>query len=435
MDISVETAVFFLRFAVAAGVGGLIGVEREHRPDHTAVVAGIRTFPLIAISGFLTSVLTQEAASPFVLAAGVFGAFGLALMLMHLRQTLGQTGITTPMAMIVTFLLGLTIGYGYLFESVAVGIGVTFLLVTKERLHRFANFLDEEEILSALQFITLAFILLPLTASLPAEIYGQTWLGRGALVDPYFILLIVIFVSAISFASLIAMREVGPRRGLEFSGLLGGLVNSEATSAGLAQRAREDPALLQPALVGVLLANATMLARNLAIIAFADPSLSLAKAVAPFLVPIALVAIYYTVRMRRGRHEPIAPVRVKNPFAVLPALRFALIFAAVSLVATVARGYLGPAGVYVTALGGLVSAGAVVASMAGLAYAGSITLEVAVHTVLLATAASVVVKLFILRAVNTEMFERARVPLGLMAGAALLSTAVAFVAVGITIGF
>ena len=421
------TTQFFIQFAVAAGIGGLVGIEREHRPDHTAVVAGVRTFPLISISGFLLGVLTQETTSPFVLMAGVLGAFGMAFMLMHLRQTLGQTGITTPMAMIVTFLLGVIVSYDYLLQAVAIGVATTFLLVTKERLHRFANFLDNDEILSALQFITLVFILLPLTADLPDQIYGQWWLGRGALVDPYFVLLIVVFVSSISFASLIAMREIGPRRGLEFSGLLGGLVNSEATTAGLAQRARDEEALLQPALVGIILASTTMLGRNLAIIAFADPSLALAKAIAPYLVPVALVGAFYGLRLRSGRGPPIPPVRVKNPFAVGPALRFAVIFSIVSIVTQLARDNLGESGVYVAALGGFVSAGAVVASMAGLEHAGTLSLDLALRVSMLAMAASVFGKLFIVRAVNPDMMRRAAVPLAAMTLVALIAVGVAFV--------
>ena len=37
-------------------------------------------------------------------------------------------------------------------------------------------------------------------------------IGRGAVVDPFTILTVVVFVSIISFASLLVMRRVGPRR-------------------------------------------------------------------------------------------------------------------------------------------------------------------------------------------------------------------------------
>lgn len=417
---------FFLDFLVAAGIGGLIGVEREHRPDAASVIAGVRTFPLISIGGFLVAFLAIEADSPFVLMAGVFGAFGFAYMFTHLRTVMGQTGVTTPMAMVVTFLLGALIAYGYLLESVAIGVAVTFLLVTKERLHRFANYLDQQEILSALQFITLAFVLLPVTASLPSEIYGQAWLGRGALVDPYFILLIVIFVSVMSFVSLLAMRQIGPRRGIVVSGVFGGLVNSEATTASLAQRADEQSTLARAALVGIILANTTMLVRHLAILIVADPDLRYAQAIAPFLVPIAIVGGFFAWRHRAGPGEPAPALRVRNPFAVGPALRFAAIFAGVSILAELARLYLGPAGIYVAALGGLVSAGAVVGSLGGLVASNAIMLDVAVPVGLLAIALSLAIKFPLVRALNRDLATRARLPLLAMAATAALGTIVAF---------
>ena len=415
---------FFVEFLVSAAIGGLIGVEREHRDDGLPVIAGVRTFPLVSVAGFLCAILTQEVASPFVLAAGVLGIFGLAFMFIHLRISMGQTGITTPVTMVVTFLLGVAIAYGYVFESVVVAVATTALLVTKKRLHRFASILDDGEILSALQFITLVFILLPLTSDWegPSQV---SWIGRGKLVDPYVILLVSVFVTAISFASLLAMRQVGPHRGIQFSGLMGGLVNSEATTAGLAHRAKEERSLVTVAVVGSLLASTTMLARNIAIAGFA--SLALGLALAPYALVLALVGALLAYRMRRGATGEAKGVRMKNPFAVWPALRFALFFALVSVVVTLARNALGETGVYIAALGGFVSAGAVVASLGSLVATGAVPLEVALRTALLAIAASIGGKLAILRAIDGETFRRALPSYAIMTAVAVVVALTAFV--------
>lgn len=425
---------FFVEFLVSAAIGGLIGVEREHRDDGLPVIAGVRTFPLISIAGFLLAVMAQDmVADPtgtgLVLAAGVLGAFALACMFIYMRMSMGQSGITTPVVMVVTFFLGVAIAYGLIFESVVIGVAVTALLVTKKRLHRFAQILDDTEILSALQFITLVFILLPLTAAWAGDPLDLPWLGRGKLVDPYVILLVSVFVAGISFASLVLMRQVGPSRGIQFSGLMGGLVNSEATTAGLAHRAREDRALVGAAVVGSLLASTTMLGRNLAIAAFADPSLDFAIRLAPFLLVVAIVGGIVSWRARVGRVESGGGVRVKNPFAVVPALRFALFFALVSLLVTILRQTLGDAGIYVAALGGFVSAGAVVASLGALAAGGSVPLDLAVRTALLATAASVGGKLVILRYIDRETFERARSSYVVMTAVAVAAAVLAFLVV------
>lgn len=417
---------FFIEFLVSAAVGGLIGIEREHRDDGLPVIAGVRTFPLIAVAGFLTAVMAVETTSAFVLAAGIAGSFGLAFMFMHMRMSVGQTGITTPVTIIITFLLGVAIGYGYVFEAVVVGVVTTALLVTKKRLHRFAAILDDTEILSALQFITLVFILLPLTSDWQGASLGVPWLGRGQLIDPYVILLVSVFVAGISFASLVAMRQIGPRRGLQFSGFMGGLVNSEATTAGLAHRAKEDRTLVAAAVVGSLLASTTMLGRNLAIGAFADPSFQFALRMAPFLILIAVVGGFLAYRARDTAHREGSAVRVKNPFAVFPALKFALFFALVNVAVTLARGAFGESGVYIAALGGFVSAGAVVASLGSLAATGAVPVEVALRAALLATAASIGGKLVILRYVDRATFERALPSYATMTGVAVVAALASF---------
>jgi uncharacterized membrane protein (DUF4010 family) len=432
--VALDVVAFLEEFAVAAAIGGLVGVEREHRardpetghPDET-VIAGVRTFPLVAIAGFLVAFLASETQNAFVLAAGIAGAFGTAFVFSYMRHRLGMSGMTTPMALIVTFLLGAIIGYGYVFEGVVIGVVATFLLVTKTRLHRFAGTLDDEEILSALQFITVLFILLPLTYDLQPGWLGQQWLGRGALVDPFVILLTVVFVSAISFVSFLIMRRLGPARGMEYSGLLGGLVNSEATTASLAQRAQDDAALVPSAVVAIVLASTTMFLRNLAIVAFADPSFAFLARLAPYAAPTVLVGIVAALRLGRGRARADAvAVRVRNPFAIGPALRFALIFAAVSVATSLAQRSFGEAGVYVAALGGFASAGPVVASLGTLVVQGQVPLGAAVRAALLAMAAGVVNKIFILRWTNREAYRRALPALGAMTVASLVAAALAF---------
>ncbi len=418
---------FFVDLAIAAGIGGLIGVEREHREDNASVIAGIRTFPLISVAGLLIALFASELDSTALLSVGAAGAFALALMYAFMRISAGQFGMTTPLAMVVTFLLGLLVGYGYTFEAVVVGVGTTFLLLTKKRLHRFARYLDDAEMLSALQFITLLFILLPLTAALPRDLFGLPWLGRGALVDPYLVLLIVVFASTISFASLLVMRRLGPHRGIAFSGLLGGLVNSEATTASLAERAKTHDTLVAGAVVGSILATTTMLVRNLAIVGFADPKASLVWGLVPYMIPLFLVGLFLAWRASIGMPKEADPIRVKNPFAIGPALRFAALFTAASVLGKLLLTQFGDAGVYMTSLGGFVSAAAVVASVANLHATDAVTLDVALRTSLLAISASIGGKLIILRAVNLNVYQRALKPYLILSLIGIILAAAAFI--------
>jgi uncharacterized membrane protein (DUF4010 family) len=398
---------FLVNVLIALGVGGVVGIEREHRGEANRVIAGVRTFPLISVAGLLTVYLGGLAQSPLVLAAGLLAALAFSMALFAARHSLGVTGLTTPAAMFVTFLAGALIGYNLRIEGMVVGVATAALLVSKKRLHGIAHHLTDEEVMSAVQFITLAFILFPLTASLrqPLDPYGLV--GPGGPLSPYGILLVVVFVSALSFVSFLAMRVVGARRGVEVSGLLGGLVNSEATATSLALQARDEPALERPAIVGTLLSTGTSFARNLAIAAFVDPTLGVARLMAlPLALMAAVTLAIATLRERRLRDAPEPAVRLGNPFAIAPALKFAGVYAAVSLLAYAATRFLGPFGVYATVLGAFVSGGAVIASVGTLAATGALPLATAGKVCVLASVIGAFNKALILRAVNRGMYQR-----------------------------
>jgi len=393
---------------VALGVGGIVGIEREHRGDPTRVVAGVRTFPLVAMAGVLAVDLGHrfgDSALPLTIGLALAGAFALALF--AARHTMGVTGLTTPAAMVVTFLAGALIGFNLRIEGLIVGVATASLLVSKGRLHSIAHHLSDEEVMSAVQFITIAFVLFPLTLSLTHPLDPWGLIGPGRVADPYNVLLIVVFVSSISFASFLAMRNLGPRTGVEVSGLLGGLVNSEATTVSLASNARAQPSLEQVALVGALLATLTMFVRNLVIAAFVDLSLGVARLM---LLPIALMVVGSAAaslwQERRARHEGHPTLDIKNPFAIGPAFKFGVLFLAISVLAWAARQVLGPWGVYASLAGALVSGGAVVASVGTLAATGSVDAVTAGRVAVLACVVGALNKVVILRATNSAMYRR-----------------------------
>ena len=61
------------------------------------------------------------------------------------------------------YINGVLVGYDLIIEAVIVSAILTTLLVSRKRLYAFAEVLDNHEIISALQFIDVAFIIYPLT--------------------------------------------------------------------------------------------------------------------------------------------------------------------------------------------------------------------------------------------------------------------------------
>ncbi|MHB8585566.1 MAG: MgtC/SapB family protein [Thermoplasmatota archaeon] len=419
---------FLLDFLTTLGIGALIGLEREHRSDEAIVIAGVRTFPLFSLAGYMVGLIAATTAQPLISAAGVLLAAAIAIAFLYVRVRLGTHGLTTPMAIIVTFLLGVIIAYGYREQAVVIGVATTFLLLTKTRLHAFAGTLDDEEFLSALQFITIVFILFPIAQSLQSPVLGYAWIGRGQLVDPYEILLIAVFVSTLSFASFLAMRFVGPSLGIEVAGLLGGLVNSEATSVSLATRAKESPTLAPIAAVGILAAVATSFIRSLLILIFSSGTRW--QPITQIFLPVAAAgmiaagAIAVYLRKEFPAEMEIPQPTIRNPFAIMQALWFALLFGVLSAGVTLLSQF-GTFGVYIAALGGFVNAGAVVASIGALFLAGKVDVHTAAITCSLSVIAQAANKYIILRPANLEMLRRLKWPLFIV----LACSAVALAAV------
>ncbi|MFO7991172.1 MAG: MgtC/SapB family protein [Thermoplasmata archaeon] len=133
---------FIINVIIVVALGSLIGLEREHREDKTMVIAGVRTFPLTSLSGLIFSFLSANVGLALI-EVGVIIFGGFALILAFLKYEVHTIGITTPVALFITFLIGIMVEQGFIFEAAFVAILITVLLLTKKRLHNIARKLGE----------------------------------------------------------------------------------------------------------------------------------------------------------------------------------------------------------------------------------------------------------------------------------------------------
>jgi len=116
----------FLRLALAAGLGGAIGLEREYRHKP----AGLRTNMLIALGSALFAILSVEvgasAGSPDRIAAQVVSGIGFLGAGAILRSGQNVHGLTTAATIWVNAAIGMAAGLGA--YGVAAG-GATLTLV------------------------------------------------------------------------------------------------------------------------------------------------------------------------------------------------------------------------------------------------------------------------------------------------------------------
>jgi uncharacterized membrane protein YhiD involved in acid resistance len=109
-----------IKIAIALGVGLLVGFERAWA--HKDV--GVRTFSLTALLGMLAALISNQFA--VVMLIGVFVL--VAYINGHSLLTDKSLEMTTSVALIVTFVLGMLVGEGHLFTPVASAILMTMLL-------------------------------------------------------------------------------------------------------------------------------------------------------------------------------------------------------------------------------------------------------------------------------------------------------------------
>ncbi|WP_284008883.1 MgtC/SapB family protein [Haloarcula pelagica] len=367
-----------VQLAVATALGMFLGLEREWSEKP----AGIRTFSLASLLGavfvYLESDLLLAVGGVFVVVQGV---------LIATKGLLTDRGLslTTSASLLVAYGVGGLVAGGFLLEGVAVAVISTLLLVLKRELHTFAWGLSREELRSATEFAILAFVVYPL---LPTEATIRL-AGFSLGFEPRIVWLMVVFVAGIGMVNYTIVTLYGGR-GIAITGFFGGLASSTAVVGTVVDHVKQRPSTSSYGIAAILLADAAMAVRNLAIvIAFTVPDLLVGVVVPVLVVVLACVAIAAATADWSEEFE----VELQTPFSLRYALGFGAAFLVVVLAGAVGNAEFGAVGFYVTAaLSGLVSSASATTSAVLLYRAGTLDQTTATVGVLLATVTSIVVK-------------------------------------------
>jgi len=346
----------FASMAVALAVGFLIGLQREQSASQEAAgersaLGGIRTYPLVALSGAICVLLSGKFG--LWLPALGFVSFLIPFTLAYaddLRKGRDR-GITTEVAFVLTYFLGcLAAADGIagstkerLLLCASLGVAVTALLSFKDPLHALAARISRDDLYATTKFGILALVILPL---LPDKGFGPY-----QALNPFHIGLFIVLTAGVSFVGYIAVRLLGPGRGLGVTGLVGGLVSSTAITLSLSGRAKRDAACRDACALGIVLASTVMAFRVVGLVAVINRPLVPAVAVpmgAMALTGLATAGLLF-LRSRKEAQEG-ADVRFSNPFEIASALKFGLVFTVVMVASKFASATWGHKGTYVAAL-------------------------------------------------------------------------------------
>ncbi len=345
------------KLAAAFGIGLIVGIERGWRardqPDGSRV-AGIRTFTLIGFLGGVAGILDGEAV---IIGAGL----GLLALLVGSYVT-GQAqklprGITTEVAAMITYLLGVFAVRGDMAVAGAAAVTLVMVLAARETTHGWLQTIEKNDLKAAIQLLVITVVILPI---LPDEGYGP-----GKVLNPFELWWTVVVISGISFVAMAAKKLLGDKSGLLVAGLLGGFASSTATAVSYAKQAKETPSLTTALTTGVGAATAVKFIRSFVVAAIIFPAG--AMALAPSLLGAAVCAAVavWILSTRQKKTRSTAQAETSNGGDLTIAVTFAVVLAVVTVAEYYGRQFFGNAGVLaVAALSGLVDVDAVTVSTA-----------------------------------------------------------------------
>ncbi|MDZ4313776.1 MAG: MgtC/SapB family protein [Azonexus sp.] len=392
-------------FSTALGIGLLVGMERERRPDSAA---GLRTFALVAMLGCLFALLGEKTGGPWILAVGllVVSVSMIAANFSTLQEE-KYRGFTSEAAIIVTYGLGAAVWFGYSTLAVMIAITTTVLLYFKAELRQFSERMTPKDINSILQFAVLSLVILPI---LPSQDYGP----YNAF-NPRQIWWMVVLISGLALSGYLALRIIGARHGAALLGIFGGLASSTATTLMFSRHARDHTELVRMAAIVILIANVMVMIRLGFVSSVVAPELlaPIAIVFACGIVPGILMALYGWKALSEA--GPLPMPEVKNPTELKTAISFGLLYALVLLASAWLQDIAGNKGLFIIALAsGLTDADASVLSTLRLFNLEKIAQGEAVIAVTLALMANLIFKIGLVLSIGGGRLARHALP-GLIA--------------------
>lgn len=379
-----ELAGPYLTLAIALGLGMLVGLQRERSPSSTHV-GGVRTFPLVTVLGSACAMLGAEL-GPWLVVAAFLGvvASGILANVIGSRRGDPEPGMTTVVAMMVMFIVGVMLATEMREIAVAIGVGTAILLQLKKQLHAWVRTMGDTDIHAVMQFALITFIILPV---LPNTTYGPF-----DVLNPYRIWLMVVLVVGISLAGFIAFRVLGKTGGTLTAGLIGGLVSSTATTVSYARRFRGVREGHGAVIAILILATMVMYIRVLVELWVVGPTHFQIFAPPVSIMAAATLLCAVAAMLGHGSNGGEMP-EPDNPTELKSALVFGALYAIILLFVAAAKDWFGDSGIYAVAVvSGLTEMDAITLSAGRLAERGRLDPETTWRVVVLASMSNMVFK-------------------------------------------
>lgn len=240
------------------------------------------------------------------------------------------------------------------------------------------SWLSERELHDVLVFSAVALIALPLAPN--------RFMGPFDALNPHALTMLVVLIMAVHGVGYVALRALGPTRGLPLAGFVGEFISSTATIYAMGLRNREHTAFMHTAVTGAALSNVAT------VVQLGVWTLLIAPDVMPHLAwPLALSAagsvayggVFYALSKENEALEN-TPVQQGKAFDLKSAVAFTSLLTGILLLSAALHAWLGSNALWPTAaITGLADAHAGALTALSLVANHKITQEQAIWPVLL----------------------------------------------------
>lgn len=354
--------IFLQKVILSILVGALLGLEREYTKKQ--VIVGLRTFSLISLLAAITVILSEKFMFGNYLIS-IIGfifvcAFALFLYTTAVKRKI-TAGITTNLAVIIAYILGLFVGLGLFAEAIFLSITTAVILFSRERMHNLVRHLTEKEVGDLLEFLILLGIVYPI---IPQEIvvYGIT-------IPIFTIWILAVAVSLINFVAFLGARHFKAKEEIGVISFLGGLISSTISIASLINFYKQNKRLKAIMVPGFLITTAAAMIRNFALVIGSVP-----ETAKYLLMPVAFGSSFLLISsyLKLKKKKRVAKLHISSPFNVPKAIKLGIAFLGLFIILDISQG-LGSSFFFIAAfLGGMVSSTGVSISLASLLFTGEI---------------------------------------------------------------
>ncbi len=408
-----------IKLLISLLIGAAIGLEREihERHDEETVkknsiadiaFIGVRTLSLTTALGTLAGVLYAD-----YLTTSLFISitFGLLLIIHYVLSCIftRDLGVTTEIAVIYCFFIGMAIGLELFSMQLILGMSVILMLIlsSKDIIKNAVQKIKQRELKALISYAIIALVILP---SLPdtdftlgmipfaKEISNSNGLNFNSwkdleILNPFSMWMVVAIFTGVDVLGYALERTLGQGRGMIITTLVGGFVSSTATTQSIAVQSKKSNATNQLAAYALLATFASFFSVSLLLLPI-NPLffLGVLPTLLILMAGFGIASVIFLRFRKQNKKEEFQKEQSKHIFSLKPALIFALLYVGIKLISRIALQLFGENGFLVTsALAAFTGIDAVSINLAQLV-GGTISMQLAVLTFIIINAVNLIAK-------------------------------------------